>query len=82
MKYPAPDGTIMESSPLGPVTYTCDSPSNFGDGTYESYETTSDSSNNLIQIKVIRVVNNGQLQITITEQTQQQIEEYFQNINN
>ena len=82
MKYPAPDGTILESNTTNPVTYTCSKPENLSDGTYVSYETTSDSNNNLKQIKIIRVVNSDTLQITITEQTQQEIDQYFQNINN
>ena len=82
MQYPAPDGTTLQSSNSNPVIYNCVAPSNWSDGTYESYETTSDLNNDLVQIKIIRVVNSGQVQITITEQTQQQIQDYFQNINN
>ena len=79
MQYPAPDGTIIESSPNGPVIYTCLSPSNWTIGTYESLETSSGISN-IEQIKIIRVINNGTVTITITERTQQEIEEYFQNL--
>lgn len=82
MQYPAPDGTMIQSSNSGPVIYNCASPSNWSDGTYVSYETTSNSNNELVQIKITRVVNDGQVQITVTEQTQQEIQDYFQNINN
>jgi hypothetical protein len=80
MQYPAPDGTIIESSPNGPVIYTCPSPSNWTVGTYESLETSSKPDNTLGQIKIVRVINNGTVIITITERTQQEIEEYFQNL--
>ena len=80
MKYPAPDGTIMESSPLGPVTYTCNDPTNWSDGTYESLETSSNVDNSLQQLRIVRVVSNGQVEITITERTQQEIQDYFQNL--
>ena len=80
MEYPAPDGTIMESSPLGPVTYTCNDPINWSDGTYESLETSSNVDNSLQQLRIVRVVSNGQVEITITERTQQEIQDYFQNL--
>ena len=79
MKYPAPDGTILESSST-PVTYSC-SVTNFSDGTFESYETSSKSDNTLQQIKVVRVVNDNVMTITITEQTPEEILEYLQNNN-
>jgi len=82
MQYPLPDGTTIQSSPLGPVTYTGIAPSSWDDGTYEIYETGSDISGNLEQIKILRVVSNGQMEITVTERTPQEIEEYFKNINN
>ena len=78
MKYPAPDGTIIESSKDSPVVYTCDAP--WADGIYESLETTSDSSNQLVQIKVLREVNQGVVKITITERTQQEISDYLNNL--
>jgi hypothetical protein len=79
MQYPAPDGTIIESSSNGPVIYTCPSPSNWISGTYESLETSSGITN-IEQIKIVRVINNGTVTITITERTQQEIEGYFQNL--
>lgn len=80
MNYPAPDGTIIQSSSNGPVSYTCAAPASLSDGTYESFETSSKSDNSLQQIRIVRVVSNGQVEITITERTQQEIEQYFQNI--
>ena len=82
MNYPLPDGTILQSNSNSPVVYICDKPSNWSDGTFISYETTSDENNNLVQIKIVRIISNDQVQITITEQTQQEIEDYFQNIIN
>jgi hypothetical protein len=81
MKYPAPDGHIMESSPISAVTYSCVAPNDWCDGTYVSYETTSKYDNSLQQIKIVRVVNQGFVEITVTEQTQEQINNYLQNIN-
>lgn len=80
MQYPAPDGTIIESSSEGPVTYICPSPSNWISGTHETLETSSKLDNTLEQIKIVRVINNRIATITITERTQQEIEEYFQNL--
>jgi hypothetical protein len=82
MQYPAPDGTVIESSANGPVIYSCPSPANWSDGTYESLETTSGPNNELQQISIVRVVDNGTVQITVTERTQQEIQDYFQNIVN
>ena len=80
MQYPAPDGTFIESSPEGSVTYTCPAPPNWTVGTYESLETSSRPDNSLQQIRIVRVVSNGQVEITITERTRQEIEQYLQNI--
>jgi hypothetical protein len=80
MKYPAPDGYIIESSPILPVTHSCVAPIDLADGTYVSYETSSKFDNTLQQIKVERVVNDGILNIIITEQTQEQIQNYLQNL--
>jgi hypothetical protein len=81
MKYPAPDGHIIESSPLQSVTYSCYVPIDLPNGTFVSYETTSKSDNSLQQIKVVRIIEDNLVHITVTEQTQQEIEQYFQNIN-
>jgi hypothetical protein len=80
MNYPAPDGTIIQSSSNGPVSYACAAPVSLSEGTYESFETSSKSDNSLQQIRIVRVVSAGQVQITVTERTQQEIEQYFQNI--
>jgi hypothetical protein len=81
MKYPAPDGHIIESSPLQPVTYSCSVPNDLPNGTFFSYETTSKSDNSLQQIKIVRVIEDNIINITVTEQTPQEIEQYFQNLN-
>jgi len=80
MNYPAPDGHIIESSPSGPVVYTCTAPSNWTDGTYESLETSSNPDNTLQQIRIVRLVDQGQVTITVTERTQQEIADYFENL--
>lgn len=80
MKYPAPDGHIIESSQDNPVIYTCPAPSNWSDGTYESLETAVTSKNELVQIKIVRVVSNGTVEITVTERTPVEIAEYIKNI--
>jgi hypothetical protein len=80
MKYKAADGNLIESDPNGPVTYSCSCPLDWANGTYESFETTSSIDNSIKQIRIIRVVNEGNVQITITERTQQEIEQYFQNL--
>lgn len=80
MNYPAPDGTVIQSSANGPVSYTCEAPESLAEGTYESFETSCKPDNSLQQIRIVRVVSGGQVEITITERTQQEIEQYFQNI--
>ena len=81
MIYPAPDGHLINSSPDGPVTYTCPSPDSWPQGTYESFETSSKPDNSLEQIKIVRTVNNGEVQITVTERTPQEIQDYLNTIN-
>ena len=78
MKYPAPDGTIIESSPDHPVTHQCDA---YGlqDGIYESFETTSNYYG-LCQLRIVREVINGIMTITVTERTQREIEDYIKNL--
>jgi hypothetical protein len=77
MNYITLDGTILESSDT-PVTYT-QPVSYYNDGIYISYETgCSDSITQ--QIKVVREVINGIMTITITEQTQEEIDAYMKQI--
>jgi hypothetical protein len=76
MKYPAPDGHIIDSNPNGPVIYTlpCDWMS---EGIYESHETTSAATAiGIKQIKIVRVVENGTMIITVTESTEQELIDY------
>lgn len=81
MNYKAPDGYIITSDPNGPVTYTlpCDWMS---EGTYESLETTSATTAiGIKQIKIHRVVENGMLTITVTESTDQELQDYINSLN-
>lgn len=81
MNYKAPDGYIIASDPNGPVTYTlpCDWMS---EGTYESLETTSATTAiGIKQIKIHRVVENGMLTITVTESTDQELQDYINSLN-
>jgi hypothetical protein len=82
MKYTAPDGNIIESLPYpNEVTYQCNC-ENISDGIYESLETTSSlDSTGIKQIKIIRLVNNNTMNITITESNSSQLQEYINNIN-
>lgn len=76
MIYKAIDGTLIESSPNGPVTYTCDA-GDYPEGIYESLETTGAATSiGIKQIKIVRAVENGQMTITITESTEQELIDY------
>jgi hypothetical protein len=79
MKYPCIDGTILESIPDNSVTYTCPA-LGLSNGTLTSYETSSRTDNTLQQIKIIRVIENEQMTVTITEQTESEIQQYFANL--
>jgi hypothetical protein len=76
MNYPAPDGHIIESDPNGPVTYTL--PCTWmSEGIYNSLETTSAATIiGIKQIKIMRVVENGTMTITVTESTEQELIDY------
>ena len=76
MKYPCIDGTILDSSPDNPVSYTCPA-TGHANGTFISYETGSKPDNTLQQIKIVRIVENNQMTITITEQSEAEIQQYF-----
>ena len=80
MNYPCIDGTILESSPDGPVTYVCPSP-NYQDAVYESLETSGKEDGTLQQIKIVRTVVSGIMTVVVTERTQQEIEDYIKEIN-
>ena len=79
MKYTAIDGHIMTSSPSQSVSYECLIPENinYTTGTFTSFETTSDVTGNLVQIKIVRVLDSGIAQTTITESTQSEIDQYI-----
>jgi hypothetical protein len=81
MKYPCIDGYIIQSNPLGPVTYTLNVPG-YPNGTTVNYETSSKSDNSLQQIKIVRVVDDEMMTVTITEQTPDEIQQYLLDIQN
>ena len=82
MIYKAIDGTLIESSPNGPVTYTCAS-NDYSEGIYESYETMGAATSiGIQQIKIVRTVVNGQMTITITESTEQELIDYKNSVIN
>jgi len=81
MKYPCLDGHIIESNPLMPVTYTLNVPSH-SNGTFVSYETASKSDNSLQQIKIVRVVDDEIMVVTVTEENEKQIQQYIIDIQN
>lgn len=80
MKYEAPDGHIITSSPTEPVVYTC--PNNgWTVGTYESLETQSaNNSFGIEQIKVHRVITETEITITVTESTDAELQAYLDSI--
>lgn len=76
MKYKAIDGTVLESKPNELVTYVCNV-ENITDGEYESYETTSSTSEiGIQQIKIKRIVNGNTMTIEITESSEQELIDY------
>jgi hypothetical protein len=80
MQYTAPDGHIIESSPDGPVVYTCPQ-SGMILGTFNSLETESaDSIFGIQQIKVNRYVTPTDITITITESTDAELQAYLDSI--
>jgi hypothetical protein len=81
MKYPTPNGSIIESSPLGTVTATFPQVGMIV-GTYDSIET--QSSNNAFgieQIKIHRVITDTSITISITEATDEELQTYLDSIN-
>lgn len=80
MNYTAPDGHIITSSPDGPVVYTCPQQGMIL-GTFNSLETESaDNIFGIQQIKVNRVITPTEITITITESTDQELQEYLDSI--
>ncbi len=80
MKYTAPDGHIIESLPYPEeVTYqsSCEGVS---DGRYESMETTSAATLlGIQQIRILRIVDNDVMLITIRESSDLELQEYINN---
>lgn len=80
MTYTTIDGTVLTSG-TEPVTYTCPA-LDYSDGIYESVETKGSSEYpGIKQIKVVRIVENNSMTITITESTIEELEEYINSLN-
>jgi hypothetical protein len=80
MNYTAPDGYVIESSPLSPVIYNCSIESNVL-GILESLET--ESANNaygIKQIKIVRNVDKHSMTITVTESTDAELQAYIDSL--
>jgi len=77
MNYTTLDGTILESSDT-PVIYT-QPVIDYNDGIYISYET-GHGDGSTQQIKIVREVVNSIMTVTITEQTQEEIDAYMQQV--
>jgi len=79
MTYTAIDETIIKSSPIEVVTYTC--PTDMNDGVYESEETTySSNPYGIQQIKITRTVTDGVMTISIRESTDTELQDYLEQI--
>jgi len=80
MKYTAPDGFTIESKPFPEeVVYKCPC-SEIVDGRYTSMETTGASTEiGIQQIRILRVVENNNMIITIRESSDAELIEYQNN---
>lgn len=80
MTYTAPDGFIIESKPFPEeVVYECPC-SEIVDGKYTSMETTGASTTiGIQQIRILRVVENNNMIITIRESSDDELIEYQNN---
>ena len=80
MKYTAPDGFIIESKPFPKeVVYKCPC-SEIVDGRYTSMETTGATTEiGIQQIRILRVVENNNMIITIRESSDAELIEYQNN---
>lgn len=77
MTYTAIDGHVIESSPLGPVYYSCDAVG-YPDEVVDSFETTyADTVIGIQQIKINRVVVAEFMTLTITESTDEELLAYI-----
>jgi hypothetical protein len=66
----------MVSDSLVPVVRTFSAPGH-PNGTWISYETSSKSDNSLQQLKIVRVCEDENMTVTITEQTPDEINQYL-----
>jgi hypothetical protein len=82
MRYPAPDGHIIESLPYPQVvTYTCPC-EGFSDGIYKSYETTGSLNRlGIQQIQITRTIQNNIVTISIIESTEEELQAYLDSLN-
>lgn len=78
MKYTAPDGYILQSRPYPEeVTYTLTC-SFLPEGRYESMETTGSANPiGIQQIRILRLVQNETMTITIRESSEQELIDYI-----
>jgi hypothetical protein len=82
MKYPAPDGHIIESLPYPEeVIYSCVcNPKEYTDGIYHSDEVKGAATEIGIQaIHITRTVDNGNMTIKIKEYSNEELIEYINN---
>jgi hypothetical protein len=80
MIYTAPDGHVMQSNSNAPVEYTCAFSGGIL-GTFESLET--QAANNVYgieQIKIIREISQDSITITVTESTEQELQDYINSV--
>jgi hypothetical protein len=80
MKYTAPDGYIITSSPDGPVTYTCPI-TNTPEGTFFSLETyPAPTSIGIQQMQITRTITSDSVTITIKESTSEELIQYQKDV--
>jgi hypothetical protein len=81
MTYTAPDGHVIESQPYPQeVTYSCPC-EGIVDGVYFSMETTGAATPiGIQQIRINRVVNNNNMTLTIRESSEQELQDYINNL--
>jgi hypothetical protein len=80
MIYTAPDGHVIQSNPIAPVEYACAFSGGIV-GTFESFETKA--ANNVYgieQIKIVREISENSITITITESTEQELQDYINSV--
>jgi len=80
MKYTAPDGHVMISSPDGPVVYSCPQ-TGMTEGVFFSLETQSAATSiGIQQIQITRAITEDSITITIKESTSEELIAYQQEV--